>query len=230
MAIGTVELQRLNQQYRDLTGQTVRNFVCPITLQDRPGEELCKGHVLNQSLVKASRAKVIQYKDVDNYFGESIEPHLVKWLNLPIAKPEDFIKMAKTLTITGPDGEKIETFWANNAARVKFQQIDLYRPDGSTFASPFLKNVKLPPKKYKQMEIVWNVTLSNASILGSLLKAGYLAMFRMIGYSWVLNPAGDKVRRALLAFLNEKDKKLHTISELGQGSSESSEEDDSQST
>jgi len=30
--------------------------------------------------------------------------------------------------------------------------------------------------------------------------------------------------------VNEKDKKLHTISELGQGSSESSEEDDSQST
>jgi len=203
MAIDATELQRLNLQYRDLTGQTVRNYVCPITLQDRPGEELCKGHILNQSLVKASRAHVIQYKDVDNCFGQSIEPHLVKWLNLPFAKPEDLVKMAKTLTITGPDGQKIDTFWANKAAKEKFQQIGLYRPDGSTFASPFLKNVKLPPGQYKQAEIVWNLTLSNASILGSLLKAAHLAMFRMIGYSWVLNPAGDKVRRALVGFLIE---------------------------
>src|SRR2546421_116442 len=74
VAIDAVELQRLNQQYRDLTGQTVRNFVCPITLQDLPGEELCNGHILNQSLVKASRARVIQYKEVDNSFGKSIEP------------------------------------------------------------------------------------------------------------------------------------------------------------
>lgn len=207
MAIDTVELQRLNEQYRHLTGQTVRNFVCPITLQDRPGDELCKGHILNQNLLRASRAHVIQYKDIDNRFGKSIEPDLVRWLNLPLAKPEDLIEKAKTLTIKGPNGEKIETFWANKAARAKFQQIDLYRPDGSTFASPFLKNVILQPGQYKQMEIVWNLTLSNASILGSLLKAAYLAMFRMLGYSWVLHPAGDKVRRALAGFWCEKEKK-----------------------
>ena len=58
MAIDTAELQRLNQQYRDLTERSVQNFICPITLQDMPGAELCKGHILNKGLARASRAYV----------------------------------------------------------------------------------------------------------------------------------------------------------------------------
>ena len=137
MSLDAEQLHRSNKSYPGLTGKRVKHFVCPIILRDDPELELCNGHILNAAIKTASRSTVIQYKDVDGYFGQTIEPDLIKWLNLPVTSPEELIQRAKELRVTGPTGEKMDAFWANDTAHERFQQIELYRPDGTTFSVPF---------------------------------------------------------------------------------------------
>src|SRR5690349_6123399 len=96
-----ITLEKHMADFRRTTGKSPKRFVCPITLKDSEGV-LCNGHILNAALVSASRATVIQRADVDNYFGHTIEPEAVKWLNWAVNSPEDLIRQAKQLTITGP--------------------------------------------------------------------------------------------------------------------------------
>lgn len=207
MAITQDHLQRANAQYTQLTGEPVKHFVCPITLRDDPTAELCGGHILNDAIQKASRATVIQYKDVDNHFGTTIEPELVNWLNLPVSTPEELIGRAKSLKIMGPCGEEMEAFWGSPKSRERFQQIELYKPDGSTFSTPFLRHHKLEPRRYNQMPIEWVMAVNTPSVDAAFVKAAYLAMFRMFGYQWVRTPEGDKVRRHLAQFFTSGGRK-----------------------
>ena len=87
MSIDIEQLRRLNEDYTNCTGKAVQRFVCPITLEDNPDEELCDGHILNDAIKKTSRATVIESKRVDNYFGTTIEPDFVTWLNLHTLSP-----------------------------------------------------------------------------------------------------------------------------------------------
>jgi len=77
--------------------------------------------------------------------------------------------------------------------------------------SPFLKNGRLENKYYKDLEVEFTMTVTNSAIIGSLLKSGYLALFRMLGYRWVLDASGDRVRRALAAFYRDKADKKQSI-------------------
>jgi hypothetical protein len=208
MPIDTDQLNRLNQNYETVTSKKVQHFVCPITLKDDPGAELCNGHILNGAIDKASRATVIQRKDVDGYFGETIEPDLIRLLNMSVATPQELFRQARDLTIAGSSGEKMDAFFANKKARAKFQQIDLFDAEGKTIASPFLRDSKLEPKLHKGLQVEWLMMVTNSAVLGSVLKSAYLAFFRLLGYRWTLSAAGDKLRRALAAFyVNQADKK-----------------------
>jgi hypothetical protein len=74
MAINVGELAQINAGYTAITGKPVRHFVCPITLRDDANAELCDGHILNKGIRTARRTTIIQRKDVDGYFGKTIEP------------------------------------------------------------------------------------------------------------------------------------------------------------
>jgi len=211
MSINEEQLSRLNANYSALTGRAVNGFVCPITLLDDAHTELCNGHVLNKGIKKASRATIIQRKDVDNYFGQTIEPDLVTWLNSSVTTPQELVGRAHDVTITTPSGDTTRAFFSNSKAREKFQQIDLLNPDGTLFASPFLRTYRLEDRIYKGLEVEWTMTVTNSAVVGSFIKSGYLALFRMLGYRWVLDAAGDKVRRALAAFYQDKADKKQSI-------------------
>jgi hypothetical protein len=211
MVINEGQLARLNTDYSALTGRVVRGFVCPVTLQDDPHAELCDGHILNKGIKKASRVTVIQRKDVDNHFGQTIEPDLVNMLNIPASSPQELVRKARGLTITIPDGDKVQAFFSNSKARERFQQINLTNPDGTLFASPFLKTGRLEDKLYKDLEVEWAITVTDSAVVGSLIKSGYLALFRMLGYRWVLDAAGDKVRRTLAAFYRDQADKKQSL-------------------
>lgn len=216
MTINEEQLARLNADYFGLTGKAVERFVCPVTLQDDPNAELCDGHVLNESIKKASRATVIQRKDVDNYYGRTIEPDLVRFLNVPVSTPQELVRRSRDLTITTPSGDKFDAFFSNSSARKRFQQVDLWNPDGIPFASPFLKTGKLEARLHKDLEVEWTMTVTDSAVVGSLVKSGYLALFRMLGYRWVHSADGDKVRRALAAFYRDKASKKQSLSYFGE--------------
>jgi hypothetical protein len=211
MAINEDQLARLNADYTALTGKVVEGFVCPVTLQDDPHAELCDGHVLNEGIKKASRVTVIQRKDVDNYYGRTIEPDLVEMLNAPVSTPQELVRRARDLTITTPSGDKLQAFFGNSKARKRFQQVDLRNRDGTPFASPFLKAGELEARLYKGLEVEWTMTVTNSAVVGSFVKSSYLALFRMLGYRWVHSADGDKVRRALAAFYHNKASKEQSL-------------------
>jgi len=204
MAIDVEELQRLNADYTRVTGKPVRHFVCPITLEDDPNSELCDGHILNAAIRKASRKTVIQRKDVDGYFGTTLEPELIRYLNTPCTSTQDLLCSAGEATITLPTGETDKVFFpgkkSSKSARSRFQQIDLFKPDGSAIASPFLRTAKLESQFYKGVRVELSLVFNNGSLLGGLLKSAYLAFFCSRGYAWVMSACGDKVRRALSEF------------------------------
>ena len=213
MTINKEQLSYLNNDYHALTGRVVRNFVCPITLLDEPNAELCDGHVLNRGIKQASKATVIQRKDIDNYFGATIEPDLIQWLNIPVLTGGELIRQASRMHISIPNGDKVEAFFAKSNAGAKFPQINLRDSDGTVVASPFLKTTTPDPADYTDVEVETLTIVTNTAVTGSLIKSAHLAIFRTLGYRWVFSPAGDKVRRTLADFYVDKGQKrrLNTI-------------------
>src|SRR4051812_49196279 len=98
----------------EAVGASFRQFFCPVLHEDGLGERgLMEGHVLPQGLKVASRATVIQRADVDNYFGETIEPDLIKWLNLPKVSLKQLLGHLVELRAAGRDGSDANVFFAN---------------------------------------------------------------------------------------------------------------------
>lgn len=211
MAFSQEQLRLINADYLGVTGTPVQWFVCPITLKDEPGSVLCDGHILNASIKSAARKTVVQRQDVDNYFGTTLEPDLVAFLNTPVSSPQELLKKARSFTVTLPSGEKTEAFFADAKARAKFPQIDLLdSSSGSKVASPFLRTGQLEQKLHKGLQVEWLMAFTNSALLGAILKSAYLALFRLFGYRYVLG-FGDCVRQALASFYQDKADKEQSI-------------------
>lgn len=198
---------RLNEEYERLTGIRVVRFVCPITLEDDASAELIDGHVLNQAFQTASRTAVIQRKDVDGYFGRTLEPQLVTYANLPIQTLSDHTSRARRLNLHHPDMGESEAFFAGNSASARFTQVDLMNGNGEIIASPFLRTSSGPVRSMKQVRVQWDFNVYSFALIGALLKSAYLALFRLQGYAWVNSPCGDKIRRALNGFFQARGDK-----------------------
>ncbi len=211
MAFSAEQLAFLNANYLSVTGKPAQHFVCPITLKDEPGKELCDGHILNDSIKEASGRTVVEYKDVDQHFGATIEPDLVAFLNAPVSTPKELIeKYGRTLTVTLPFGEKAEAFFANRKARPQFPRIDLLDTSGAPIASPYLQTGPLEPKLHRNLQIEWLMGFTSSAIFGSLLKSAHLALFRIMGYRHVLSAAGSYLRQALASFYTDKADKAQS--------------------
>jgi hypothetical protein len=75
--------------------------MCPITLRDEEAA-LQKSHILNDALKVAARWKVVQRKDVDNHFGATIEPELIKWLNADSLTMKEALAGGRRFTVALP--------------------------------------------------------------------------------------------------------------------------------
>jgi hypothetical protein len=211
MAFSAEQLAFLNADYTAVTGKPVQHFVCPITLKDEPEGELCDGHILNESIKAASGNTIVEYRDVDNYFGATLEPDLVAFLNAPVSTPKELIeKYGRTLTVTLPSGEKASAFFANRRARPNFPRIDLLDTSGAAIASPYLRTGPLEPKLHKDLQVEWLMGFTDSAIFGSLLKSAHLALFRIMGYRHVLSQAGSYLRQALASFYIDKADKAQS--------------------
>lgn len=205
MAINKDQLELLNTDYFSQKGKQVKNFVCPITGDDEPSAELCNGHILNDAIIKASGATIIQYKDIDNYFGRVLENELVKWLNLPLLSTDELFQMSYNLRVTIPDGQTIEAFYSRQSkVKGKFPQINLYGADKTVVSQPFLKTQDPKLWEFKDAQVEGLVRLSDTAFTGSLLKSAFLTLFRMFGYSYALSACAVPVRNALTTFYREK--------------------------
>lgn len=190
--------------------------MCPITLCDDDAE-LCDGHVLNKAL-GVSEAKVIQRADVDNYFGHTIEPAMILRMNAEDPSRIDAEKMSRQA-----DGIFVMTLDETQSSKACFikdprQQKNLIKQgrqvivlaDAQT-GQPYERFPPVllsQPLKFCEGEpVIFRITtrpVRDSAVEGAMLKAAYLALFRMRRYELLNIASLDGVRRALCGFYSDR--------------------------
>lgn len=78
LRVATSRSESHNESAENTFGKDVVNFLCPIDLKNKKGVSLCEGHILNRAIPVVSRKTVVQYADIDSFYGSAIEPaHLL---------------------------------------------------------------------------------------------------------------------------------------------------------
>jgi hypothetical protein len=197
------QVQILRRDFQKVTGHTFKTFYCPIMHEDRADVELMEGHILPQAVKIASRATVVQRKDMDNYFGTSIEPDMIAFVNLPEFTMSEAIDRVQGLQLVHPDGRMADAFFASPKSNPPFPQVHLKDPDGAEF-SVFVKPNSNGLPVGNQFALQGTFVTVSAAVAGAFVKAGYLALFRLLGYEWVFTEAGRIVADALRRFVADK--------------------------
>jgi len=200
------QVKRFREEYFALTRITPTGFVCPITLQDIAVDRLCAGHILNNALQSASSNKVVQFAEVDNHFGATIEPDLINFLNFPTMSSEERLRQTKYLKVN-LDGETHELFHAGPEAAKKFQRVDILDSDGNVIDERYIKSARIAPGHHRNVQAESFLTVYDFALTGALLKSAYLAIFKMVGYQYALDAVGSKLRRVLADFYSQKGNK-----------------------
>ena len=212
MAFNETQRQDFNVEYTELTATPVKKFVCPMTLRDDLNATLCDGHILNAAIQTAARKTVVQWEDIDNYYGGTIEPELIAYLNTPVAAAEQLMRKGKDLTVTFPSGEQVAAFITDKAgARARFPRVNLINPSGETIASPYLRTDRLDPCQQKGLKVEWLMGFTDSALLGSMLKSAYLALWKLLGYRYVFMAAGDCLRQPLAKFFTDRATKAQSL-------------------
>lgn len=175
--------------------------MCPILFEESPEDQLICGHILPQALRSASRATVLQRADVDHFFGTKIERTLIEFLNSVTYTKGDFLDRAKDLKIVGANGEPLDLFVPSPRSNPPFPRIGLRDGKGETIASPHVKGTFDDLGRVSaSAEVQAKLSFHKASIDGAMLKAGHLALFRLMGYRWALSAAGRHAGDSLRQF------------------------------
>lgn len=178
------------------------DFFCPILLEESPCVELIDGHVLPQSLRTASRATVLQRKDVDNFFGHTVEAELVGFVNSVAYTKSEFLERAKGVSIVSETAGPLALFTPNPKSSPPFPRIGLRDSKGQTIATPHVKGTLDDLGGSSGMaEVQGTMSFHKPSIDAAMLKAAHLALFKLAGYQWALSAAGQYASKPLRQFV-----------------------------
>jgi hypothetical protein len=199
---------------RDFTraeGRPFNYFHCPMLLRDDP-VELCMGHVVNQSIPNSSRARVVQRKDIDGFYGSHFEA--------------EFVTLAQSRGVRLADAMLDPTLSKKLKPRIEIQGercgYHRFRGAGSQDHTPLELDVgdgrvarlmlhKRPDEVAAARDEKWQVAVEvdcRVGALVSLIKAAYLSLFRMLGYKYALSGQGLSVGRDILGrFFQENNGK-----------------------
>jgi hypothetical protein len=202
-----IQITRFSENYFQVTGNRANGFVCPITLKDVAVDRLCAGHILNHALGAASSKTVLQFKDVDHYFGTTIEPDLIDFLNFSKMSVEERLKKSKRFSIK-LNGESYEVFRAGPDAAKKFQRVEIIDQEGRVIDERYIKSAKIAPGPHRDVEAEFFITVHDFALTGALLKSAYLTLFKMVGYRYGLDAVGSTVRRALAEFYFQRARRV----------------------
>ncbi len=162
-------------------------------------------------------ATVIQRADVDNVFGR-IEAVLGEFLNKPYYDLPELYRRSQGLTITGRSGAPAPAFFASAKAAPPFPQVGLADKKGGIIAAPFVKTPMDRVDEYDgPVDVEGELVFSVPALAVSLIKSAHLALFRLMGYRWVFDPAGQYVGRQLATVVEGKadaDAVKHVAHEL----------------
>ncbi len=187
------------------TGRRPSAFVCPILREESDDVDLIDGHILPQSLRLAARFTVLQRSDVDNFFGRTLEPPLIEFLNSVTYTKADFLERAKGVTIRSAGAGPLRLFVPSPRSKPPFPRLALKDRTGDTIASPFVKGtLDAMGSTEGSAEVQGTMAFHKPSIDGAMLKAANLALFHLIGYRWAWGASGRHASSPLKDFFHSE--------------------------
>lgn len=199
-------LEASMDDFENCFGKRPASFFCPILLQESAGVDLIDGHILPQSLRTAARATVLQRKDVDNFFGHTIEPSLIEFLNSVTYDKAEFLERACDVTIVSEKGP-LKLFVPSPKSSPPFPKIGLKDSKGSVIASPHVKGTLGDLGGASgTAEVRGMMSFHKPSTDGAWLKVAFLALFRLGGYRWATSAPGRFASEPLRQFFKSPGK------------------------
>jgi hypothetical protein len=191
----TQKLATLRSDYEARVGRPFSHFYCPILFMDE-AVDLCKAHIVNANFPDSVRSWTIQRTDVDNFYGSTFESDFVdiQYRGKDVAEsiladPRLSKKLRPKIRLGDED---IKYFVASGPVPEHFTETVVLGSDG-----PVRLGLKIhPDDAMTAMSKKWSIAIEKdirLPALVSILKAAYLTMFEMLGYSYPLSAGGRLV-------------------------------------
>jgi hypothetical protein len=181
-------------------------------LRDEP-VELCMGHVVNEKIPNCSRARVVQRKDIDGFYGRNFETEFVtlaqsrdKTLAEVILDPQLRKKVKPRILVENAEWE----YHHYQGGLVPPHQTQFEFDLGNGRVVRLVVH-KRPAEVQAALNMKWEFVVESdcrLAALVSLIKAAHLTLFRILGYRFALSACGLSVGRDILGqfFLKNSDK------------------------
>lgn len=186
-------LEELRADFASLTGAPFKHFFCPILFVDEDAA-LCKGHVVSQAFPNSARRWTVQRKDVDSFYGSHFEADFTTLLYKEGDTPASVLfdkKLSRSFDVTiTVDGEPVDHYFAKGDIPKHFTGFELHKDDGDSVLLGLKMNPKSAFEKADQQWETWVSKDFRVPALVSLIKAGYLTLFSMLGYRYALSVDG----------------------------------------
>jgi hypothetical protein len=177
------------------------HFYCPILGEDID-TPLCLGHVINEGFEKAPRRRVVQRRDVDNFFGAYFEADFLLVQERGKHTAADTISERHLARQFRPtiliDGQEVEHYIPTGSVPPTHTEVAIDRGH----AAPGRIALKLTPSDVLQAKgRKWEFRTARdvrLPALVSLLKAAHLTLFDLHGYQYVFTGGGHFLGRTIL--------------------------------
>jgi len=188
-------LQALQSDFESVAGAPFETFYCPMTFRDEH-VELCRGHILPKAFPDSARSWTVQRKDIDGFFGTTLEAEYVTLRHKGIRRA------AEGLVDPGLARE------LQPKVRLRGKEVEFYRPKGTVPShhtpvvvdcshGPIQLVLKMSPSEILAAEgRDWELGFERdlrVPVLATALKSAHLTLFHLVGYRYVLSAAGHFV-------------------------------------
>ncbi len=196
------DLPRLQASYFEKTGTQFKHFFCPFMYRDEQ-VQLCMGHVLPESYANCSRARVAQRADMDNFYGCVAEADYGTLLESQGRTMSEIVLDKKLLKELRPqlmhDGEEVVYYPYRGEKNLQHTRIAFESAQDERSIDLVLK--KSPTEMQSSLNNNWGFVTEHdfrLAAIATIVKAAFLTMFHLHGYSWAMSPGGTAIGYDLL--------------------------------
>lgn len=178
--------------FTEVTGSPFTHFFCPILFRDDKAG-ICRAHIVNLAFRGSTKRWVIQRADVDNFHGSVFESRFVQLRHRGKRRPEEFFSDPVLGKHFRPRvllrGQDVGYYLPRGPVPPQFSQVTI---DSGGRRTPLALKIE-PAGILGAKDSDWQFEISadlRLDAVGSLLKAAYLTLFKMLGYRYALSSAG----------------------------------------
>lgn len=198
------------EDYERFFQRRTDKFVCPITLRECEKSDLIDGHILNARFANTSTRTVIQYADVDHFYGSVVEADFIKFVNMTDGSIGSLLALTDGVKVQFENGTEVDAFLAHGAAMNS--ALERYAPLEYEVAGERIVAFPRVDRSDPRLQGITTLQLSGALLpltwVAALMKAAFLTNFAMHGYRILTFAFGENIRSVLAGFFNKRGKRM----------------------